>query len=111
MLGWLDMTKYRRFSRRQFIYLIGLLALASIVVLLALLDSRLSQHNIDTGRGSRLPNVPKSDIAAFDANPTPIVVAPTPVLNPVLGPSFLFGVGTELDHAINHRITKEAPIK
>lgn len=109
MLRWPDRTWWRRLSRQKRVY-VGIILLLAVISVFVLMVPNDNQSSTDAGVVSQLPNEPASD-----SNPTTenlVLVAPTPSpIPPTHNPPFLFGVGTELDQALNHRITKEAPVR
>lgn len=108
------MVKWYAFPRRQPFYrrrvFLGGVSLALLVsvaaVVLPLWYGHKSQGNVaNQSQATQVPYKPAETTAATTPAPAPAPPPPPPRV------PLLFGVGTELDHAIKHRITTEAPVK
>lgn len=108
------MTWHRHFSPRLLIY-IGLgvtllvLAFVGLQIYLMSFEPQQTTHQLEneTKAETVITEKPPNKSEELVKNPSQTVFLPLPDISP----PFMFGVGTELDSAINHRITKEAPVK
>lgn len=117
MLRRLDMIWHRQFSHRRRIYLSSVLLIVPVIVLSVWIVQHSSRPSASTSTVGNQFSQPVK-IGTVEDGPTPKAPTPAPTPNPTHSPvpltpspPFLFGVGPELDQALNYRITKEAPIK